>query len=76
MAYSRNFATDDDKVTEIINGAFAAVLQQDVDAVEALEDMLQKSGNGPFKDFLAKGDITSVKVRRSMEALIRAEIPQ
>lgn len=76
VAYSRNFATDDDKVTEIINGAFAAVLQQDVDAVEALEEMLQKSGDGPFKDFLAKGDVTSVKVRRSMEALIRAENPQ
>jgi len=75
VAYSRNFATDNPRVTEIINNAFAAVLQQDVDAVEALELMLQKSGKPRYMDFLAKGDIASVKIRRSMEALIRAEQP-
>src|SRR5690606_24394897 len=31
VAYSRDFATGDDKVTEIINNAFAMVLQQDID---------------------------------------------
>ncbi len=73
IAYSRNFGIEDSRITEVINSAFAAVLQQDVDAVEALETMLQKSGDRQFKDFLAKGDVTSVKVRRSMEALIRSE---
>ncbi|NKF22251.1 aromatic ring-hydroxylating dioxygenase subunit alpha [Solimonas marina] len=73
VAYSRNFAVDDQRVTDIINAAFAAVLQQDVDAVEALEAMLQRSGERQFKDFLARGDATSVQVRRAMEALIRSE---
>ena len=72
IAYSRDFALEDASVTKVMTEVFQMVIQQDVDAVEAIEALLQNREAEP-RDVMVKADAHSIRGRRILESIIRDE---
>lgn len=71
LAWSRNFATTDNSVTDTMNTVFAMAIDQDIDAAESIEKMIRATDNP--REILVKADEHSIRCRRQMERLIAAE---
>ncbi len=71
VAWSRTFARGDQSVTDTMNKVFEIAIDQDVDATESIERMIQ-SMEAP-KELLVKADEHSIRGRRWMEKMIAAE---
>lgn len=71
LAWSRNFATDNQQVTDIMNTVFEGVIQQDVDATHDIEQMIRRMPNPT--ELLVRADEHSIRGRRWIEEMIEAE---
>ena len=67
VAWSRTFARDEQEVTDTVNNVFAAVIDEDIDAVEAVETMI--SAQQSPREILVTADTHSMKARRIMKKL-------
>ena len=67
VAWSRTFARDEQGVTDTVNNVFAAVIDEDIDAVEAVETMV--SAQQSPREILVAADTHSMKARRIMKKL-------
>ena len=67
VAWSRTFARDEQGVTDTVNNVFAAVIDEDIDAVEAVETMV--SAQQSPREILVTADTHSMKARRIMKKL-------
>jgi phenylpropionate dioxygenase-like ring-hydroxylating dioxygenase large terminal subunit len=72
VAWSRTFALDDDKVTDTMNQIFAGVIDEDIEASEAIEQMISRIEQP--QELLVKADKHSIMGRRWMEDLIADEL--
>lgn len=70
FAYSRTFARDDQSVTDVMSDVFCQVLQQDIDALEALEKSL---GASTPAEMSAMSDANALKARQILERLMEEE---
>ncbi|WP_233838580.1 aromatic ring-hydroxylating dioxygenase subunit alpha [Paraburkholderia sp. ZP32-5] len=75
IAYSRTFARDDTSVTDTMTSVFTSVIMQDVEASEAIEQLLAKREAAPT-ELLLRADGHSVRGRRKLEALMQQERAQ
>ncbi|WP_416906965.1 MAG: Rieske 2Fe-2S domain-containing protein [Polymorphobacter sp.] len=71
LAWSRSFALEDQGVTDTMNTVFEGVIQQDVEATEAIEAMVRQMAEP--KELLVRADDHSIRARRWIEELIEAE---
>lgn len=67
VAWTRTFARDSQETTDTINSVFAAIINEDIDAVESVERMI--SGQQQPRELLVAGDKHSTKARRIMKKL-------
>ena len=67
VAWSRTFAHDSQGVTDTVNSVFAAVIDEDIDAVEAVENMLARQQQP--REVLVSADTHSMRARRIMKKL-------
>lgn len=72
--FTRNFKQDDPAMTEALRRNIQDAMQEDIDASEAIEKMLQIEG-GP-QEIHSPADAVGAKGRRLMQRLIDAEQPQ
>jgi len=72
IGYSRTFARDQDSVTKTMTTVFESVIQQDIAAAEAIENLLNKRGSAP-NELLIKADAHSIRGRRRLESLMERE---
>lgn len=71
VAWSRTFARDDDGVTSTVNTVFDHVVRQDIEATEAIEQMIGRTDRPT--ELLVRADEHSIRGRRWIESLIAAE---
>jgi len=74
---ARDYQVDNPEVTNFIrrtNGPDGMVVSQDVEALEAIESLLQSLGQAPG-EISCRVDTGALKVRNRLEAQIRAETP-
>lgn len=69
---TRNFRVDDETLDEFQRQSDIMIRQQDVDAIEAVEQRLE-SAAAVQRELLVKSDGPAVKVRRRIEAMLSAE---
>ena len=67
VAWSRTFARDSQEITDTVNNVFAAVIDEDIDAVETVEEMI--SSQQQPREILVAADAHSMKARRIMKKL-------
>ncbi|MCP5144202.1 MAG: aromatic ring-hydroxylating dioxygenase subunit alpha [Gammaproteobacteria bacterium] len=72
VAFSRTFARDEQSVTDTIAAVFTDVIAQDIDAIEAIEQMITQRDAAP-REVLVRGDRHSIFGRRKLEGLFDAE---
>ena len=67
VAWTRTFARDSQEITDTVNSVFAAVIDEDIDAVESVENMI--SIQQQPREVLVAGDAHSMRARRIMKKL-------
>lgn len=72
VGYSRTFAREDESVTQTMNEVFKMVIDQDVEASEAIEALIVKRTAKPT-ELLVKADAHAMRGRRKLEAVIEKE---
>ena len=67
VAWTRTFARDSQEITDTVNSVFAAVIDEDIDAVESVENTI--STQQQPREVLVAGDAQSMSARRIMKKL-------
>ena len=67
VAWTRTFARDSQEITDTVNSVFAAVIDEDIDAVESVENTI--STQQQPREVLVAGDAHSMRARRIMKKL-------
>jgi phenylpropionate dioxygenase-like ring-hydroxylating dioxygenase large terminal subunit len=72
-AWARSYGTDDPEVSPMLLAAVPPVFRQDIDAVEAIEEVLQSYEPGHPPEFNIKVDAGPIQARRLVEQMVAAE---
>lgn len=74
VAWSRTYARDNQEITDQVNAVFGAIIDQDVEAVEAVERMIGDQQRP--REVLVRADTHAIRARKLMKSLFAAEAQQ
>ncbi|MBT8446224.1 MAG: hypothetical protein KJO38_03685, partial [Gammaproteobacteria bacterium] len=67
VAWSRTFERDNEDITNTINSVFSAIIDEDIDAIEAVEKII--AGEERPRERLVNADAHALQCRRIMKKL-------